>query len=566
MQKEIEINKVKIPVIIEGKEGWYPISYIGSKVLLKELAGNQLIRNGYGEYIKQFNIDYGENTGGIQNTYCISEDGLKKILMNCKLGRLNVEQKIAMKEVCKFIKLDIIIDTEEKFLDSYPENKWREYDFWSVECIESILLHNKNIKWQRCSKCGNYYPYLENFFEKECNPNNLQPLRCICKNCKRWSDSRAKIGIQHINKDLHNAYRKYGKDIYLYYKNSDIISLWKWRKNTGERIKKCAYEQNDNVLKLLKYLYDIGEISNSDLNSKTISKILGYELSLFNIKISDVYKELTGINLVKDGYGIECFEDAKSVFLNYVQNHNIKIDYNTDLWCIIKDTGLTTYLTSANNDILKFILEVYNHSYLSYKFKGGYKVFWENKENRILALKQLIEDDMRIPLEKIPLYLTLENLRKHSGTMRNVLKKYYDNNLWLWVNELYPDIFTEEDFNITVIRHVFDSAEEATIHDLLTDMFKNVLYNQRNTKNTITLLGMQPDWFIFTERRVWIVEYFGIAVDHREYNQRIKDYKEKMLSKIEKYKTLSNYGMIYIYPDDLKDNFKGLYEKLNDIE
>lgn len=566
MQKEIVLNGVNFPVIIGGKEVWYPISYMGSKVLLKDLTPSQLIKNGYDEYIKQFNIDYGEGIGGVQTTYCISEDGLKEILKNSRLGRLNVDQRKAMKKVCKYLGLDIKIDTKKKFIDSYPKDKWYKYDFWSVECIESVLKENQNIKWQKCSKCGRYYPYVDNFFEKEGNPNNKQPLRSICKVCKCWSTSRTKISILHKNKELNNIYRKYGKRIYLFYKNKDIISLWKWHKETGEKIKRIVFEQNNNIIILLKYLYDNHYLLDNDLNIKTIEKILGYQLFTFNLHMSDIYKELTGISLIKDGYGIECYEDAKAVFLNYINKNNIQITYNTDLWDIIKDAGLTTYISSVNNDLIKFIMQVFNNILYCYKFKGGYEIFWKTKENRIFALKQLIENDMEILIEKVPLYLTLENLRKHSSTMRNVLKKYYDNNIWLWVNELYPDRFVEEDFNITVIRNVFDSAEECQVHDILIGRFKNVIYNQRNTKNTITILGMQPDWFIFTDNGIWVIEYFGISIKHKRYNQRIEDYQNKMLSKIEKYKTLKWLGKIYVYPDDLKDNFKGLYDKISGIE
>jgi len=208
---------------------------------------------------------------------------------------------------------------------------------------------------------------------------------------------------------------------------------------------------------------------------------------------------------------------------------------------------------------------MFDNKYSAYKFNIVGNKYWDLQENRIKALKYLIEEDMKIPIEKIPLYLTLENLRKHSNTMRHILKKYYNNNLWLWVNEVYPGKFIEEDFNITVIRNIFDSAEEHIIHDILISKFKNVIYNQRNTKNTITIAGMQPDWFVFTDNGVWVIEYFGIDVDYGEYNKRISDYKKKMLSKIEKYKKLEWLGKIYIYPKDLKENFKGLKEKLKSI-
>jgi len=58
--------------------------------------------------------------------------------------------------------------------------------------------------------------------------------------------------------------------------------------------------------------------------------------------------------------------------------------------------------------------------------------------------------------------------------------------------------------------------------------------NQRNTENTINILGMIPDWFIFTNNGIWIIEYFGISSNQKEYNSRITDYKNKMYEKIEK--------------------------------
>jgi hypothetical protein len=156
-------------------------------------------------------------------------------------------------------------------------------------------------------------------------------------------------------------------------------------------------------------------------------------------------------------------------------------------------------------------------------------------------------------------------MRKQSNTLYYLIKKYYKNNLWIWVKEVYPDYFLEEDFNVTVIRNVFDSAEEHVIHDYLTGIFKNVLYNQRNTLNTIIIAGMTPDWFIFTDNGIWIVEYFGITNERADSNKRIHDYQEKTLSKIEKYEKLSWLRKIYVYPDDLKDNFKGLSDKIKVI-
>jgi hypothetical protein len=568
VQKTIRINDVNLPILEEGGVNYYPISYIGSKVLLKNISPSQLKSNGYDKYIKEFNIDYGENTGGSQLTYCISEEGLKQTLSNCKIARLSVEQKKAMQNVCKYLNIKINVDIEEKFIDSLPEEIWQKYDFWTKECIESILNIEPNIKWQRCSKCGKYYPYVENFFHKEGNPNNKEPLRSICKLCKKWTDNRGRLYIQNINKEYQCIFLKYGKDIYLLFKNKNVIDIWEWYDKSDYKKIPEIFKEKDNILNLLYYLYKNNKIIDNNINTKDIVRILGFDVFYYSsITISDVYKKLIGIDLInKKGFGIENFEDAKTVLLNYIQKNNIEITYDYDLWGLIKNVGLTTYLMKIhNNDILDFILKVFEYKFISYKFKGGYKKHWINEANRNIALKQLIEVDMKIPIDKIPLYLTLENLRKQSNTMRNILKKYYNNNIWLWINEIYPNYFNEEDFNVTVIRHVFDSAEESLIHDILISKFKNVLYNQRNIKNTISILGMQPDWFIFTNNGVWIIEYFGISVEHNTYNKRTEDYKKKTISKIDKYKTLNWLRTVYIYPEDLKNNFKGLEDKLNVI-
>ena len=76
------------------------------------------------------------------------------------------------------------------------------------------------------------------------------------------------------------------------------------------------------------------------------------------------------------------------------------------------------------------------------------------------------------------------------------------------------------------------------------------------------------DWFIVTDNKLWVIEYFGIAPQQVIYNnnEKIKYYKKKMMSKIDKYERMKWLGKVYIYPDDLRDNFKGLEDKLKVIE
>jgi hypothetical protein len=107
--------------------------------------------------------------------------------------------------------------------------------------------------------------------------------------------------------------------------------------------------------------------------------------------------------------------------------------------------------------------------------------------------------------------------------------------------------------------------EEKMIHDMLTECFKNVFYNYRKYSISINIMGMQPDWFIFTDKNVYIVEYFGISIEHMQYNKRIRDYTEKAKLKIEKYNELPYAKKIFLFPEDLKNGSKGFYEKIEEI-
>ena len=561
-QKSIKINKIKLPIIEEDNQNWYPITFLSEKILLKILSPHQLKKNGYDEGIRQYQINFGGNTGGIQKTYCISENTLKDVLSNSKLSRLNIEQKKAMKSMCRYLNLDIKIDFKEKFLDYLSEETWKTYDFWSSECIEEFLIESKNLcKWQMCNKCGKYYPYDEHFYEKEGD----SILRSVCKSCKIWTSTKSKGSIQNINKEYQYIYRKLGKKIYLIYKSKNIYEIWRcYKTHNIPRVPKILLNKN-NLLILLKQLYDLEILKYNMINLKDIKNLV-FNINLAKCNLSEVYNFILGFKIDdKIGYGISNFDEAKILILNYVKTKDIIIDYNTDLWKLIKEVGLITFVKKEfKNDILEFLQKVYDYKFIDYKFVG-YSNHWINQNIRNRALRYFIEDDLKIPINKIPLYLTLENIRKNSKTMRNILKKYYNNNIYAWVNEVYPFMYIEQDFNISIIRHVFDSAEEHLINDYLKSKYKNVIYNQRNTDNTIIIKNMIPDWFIVTDNGIYLIEYFGISSDQKPCNNRIIDYQNKIESKMDKYKDIKWLTPVYIYPRDIKDNFKLLEDKLKSI-
>jgi hypothetical protein len=423
---------------------------------------------------------------------------------------------------------------------------------------------NNNIIWQRCNRCDKYYPYHYSFFEKESNPSNKADMKSICKQCKQWTDTRCRTDIIHINKEYDRIYKKYGKEIYELYKSEDVIGIWKWWTASEENKLPNVLRNKESALDVLKYLHSKKLLKNKLTDKCNIKNIIKYDIFKYGVTIKDVVERLLGIQIkIKDGNGVDNFEDAKNIFLKYLPD-GCDV-YSIDIWKTISDSGLNTYLKQYKNDYIRFLMDIFNNQLLPYKFKKV-RVFWTIKENRGIALKKLIEEDMQLEIEKIPLYLTKEIMRKKSNTMRDVLRKYYHNELFPWIDEVYPGRFNESDFNIGVIRNKFDSAEEHLIHDYLKRKFKNVLYNQRDTDNTIKIMGMIPDWFIITEKSVWIVEYFGMDNKSKSYNKRSEDYKNKTNSKIDRYKSITCAGKIYVFPQDIKGNLEGLEEKLKVIE
>lgn len=578
MQKEIIINQTSVPIIEEGGR-WYPIRFMGNRILLKDLSPAQLRQNGYGEYFKEFEVDFGEDTGGIQNTYCISEEGLKVILGNSKIGRLSVEQKKAMNGLLDYLGEDLIIDLKEKIKDSITEEELNQHDFWSKECIDVFIKEFEGeIVWQKCNKCSKYYPYHENFWVKEVNKNNKQPLRAICNNCEG-------LHIEYLNNnDFTKAYYEGGEDLYNIYKydNKNIYKIYELYLAGKIDHYPLLLSNSLNAINIINKLYKDIILQNLDkCNQEYLSDITKIPIKYISMKAVNKYffKKLKNKDILKSNLGEKnkkiiqkmTFEDAVELINMYLQNNKIKIDdvYTYDYNTLLKESKTHWYVVDIEKDKLGFIMKYFNNEYAAYKFKSvtGQK-YWQSRDNADQAIKYLIEKDMKLPIEKIPLYITKYGLKKKAGILYEIVRhKRFDNSLYEWINRLYPDRFIEEDFDIGIIRNVFDSAEEHLVHNILKEKFKNVIYNQRNTENTVTINHMQPDWFVVTDNKLWVVEYFGIAPQQVTYNNNAKVdyYKKKMKSKIERYESMNWLGKVYIYPDDLKDNFKGVKEKLKVI-
>ena len=126
-------------------------------------------------------------------------------------------------------------------------------------------------------------------------------------------------------------------------------------------------------------------------------------------------------------------------------------------------------------------------------------------------------------------------------------------------------MFDEPDFVIGNYRNDFDSIEEQQVDGVLREYFDSVIYNY-NDANKITLKGKNPDWFIMTEKGVWIVEYFGMYVERQIASPIVRSYIETTHEKIALYEEMKGYNFLFVYPNDIENGFLGLRNKLEDMK
>lgn len=565
-QKFIKIGDVNVPIIIDNEVKHYPISYLSTKVLLRPSKNgiiSKLNKHNYEKYIKKFIIEFGAKN--IQTANCISEEGLKFVLSKTEASRLTVEQRKSQNELHKHLGLPLLTE-REWVIDELSKELLNEHDDYTQDIIKHEIKHNPDIKFQLCSHCLKYYPLSNTFFAID----NRRPLgfSSICHVC-----SGKKSVFKHYDNELYYL-RKREKELYDAMKDGYIIPIYEaYLKGEIKRLPD-SFQNKETLLQIIKYLYDKGDLTIHNLTIKTLKNKFGLNSISSYLSAHDIYTYLFD----KDYYYYPwkypkfsfreiklTYEIANKIFDNYLKEHDIKInnplEFNYDK--MIRKCGLTNL---AGSDILYFAVQYNQFKYAGYQYKIKSTNYYKNENNLLFDLKYLIEKDMKIQIDKIPLYLTKNVLQKRCKPLYHYIVTNKNGSIYEWVNKLYPNKFTEADFEINVYRNEFDSDTECFIHEILVEKFKNkVIYNPKHTDRTIVLDGMIPDWFIMTEKGVWIVEYFGMYTPDRCYNTRVKEYIEKTNEKINKYKNMKGYNFVFLYPEDIDDNFKGCREKIEKI-
>ncbi len=462
------------------------------------------------------------------------------------------------------------ITEKEIIIYNLPENELNLHNDYIKNIINDFIStynEKRKLRYQLCIKCNRYYPQHSNFFHLQ---NDRKTFEKTCHDCKCSKDHKRRILNDSVLAT--RLYEYYGEEGHKWYREHDVVKIYECCIRTHKTIIPEEIVNKEDYLVIIKHLYENKIITEDNLTYELLktNRLNGIK-EMF--KLYEIYSYLFG----KDFYlyywkykhfrfgDIEITYDIlNKILINYINEYNIIIEdiYNYDYIKLFQECNIYNFIS---NNTLDFLVKYYDYKYPGYKFKLRGNNYYKEINNRIFDLKYLIEEDLKIPIEKIPLYLTNTSIaRLENKSLYYVLKIYYNYYLFDWINECYPNKFIETDFNVSIIRNEFGSEEEHMIHDILTSKFKNVLYNKRNTVMTVNFNGMIPDWFVFTQIGVWIVEYFGLYVENKN-SKMVNDYVERTDNKIDKYDEFKNYKFVYLYPDDLKENMKGVKEKISVI-
>ena len=559
--EQIKIDGVIIPYVItnEGEE-YYPIKYIMEQFLLKTNCALHK-KDNLKKYIQRYLMDYSFKNTVSQETYCMSKDGWVEYIKTCK--KYQNKNEIKIKRLQLFSEY---IGAQLKF------NNLTHYDLYTIECIKDFKHRNPKVKDKCCVKCGRTFPNSDYFFNKDKRVKG--GIINTCRECN---------GGYWLTDNLVNKYvfTTFGSESFEYFiKDKKEFAIDRIINSIGEKIdiRKMFGKENEIniILDACKRLIELRGIDESDISLDNIKPFLNIKDSSLNKLTNNMIIEycIPDIRLrpwkcKKYSLGVVDKNEALNIFRTYLNDKEIVIEdiFAYKNWAnLIKECRIRRQI---NNDLLGFVVDLYERKYAGYLFNIASSNYYKIKSNLIFDMKYLIEKDLRLQIEKIPLYITKYTLKQKSNTLYDLLRKENRifKDLFEWIEACYPGKFIRSDFDLNPYRSRFDSLEEAQVYEELTKMTKGVIYNPRDDENRVEIMGMVPDFIIHTNKGCYLTEYFGLYSANATNSSRLQNYMRKHSIKIKKYKELEvlGYKNLFIYPEDLKNDFEGLRNKVKNI-
>lgn len=246
----------------------------------------------------------------------------------------------------------------------------------------------------------------------------------------------------------------------------------------------------------------------------------------------------------------------------YLNDNNIKIinTFTFDYETLFEESKISEILKRFKTTMIEFITFYYNYRYSGYMFSTLDTEYYSKKSNLNKEFRYFIEKDLKLDIKLIPTKITMSFLKYNNEKLYfSLVKKESYLSLFDLIDSCYPRCFKKSDF-IMKESTIFESKKEDIVDTYLRGKFRNVLYNDRfNIGYRID--NMIPDWFIFTDKGVVIVEYFGMEVE-KPKDERLIYYKKRTRVKLKRYESVIGYFQLFIYQYDLENNFEKLDDKI----
>ena len=279
----------------------------------------------------------------------------------------------------------------------------------------------------------------------------------------------------------------------------------------------------------------------------------------FNQVAEGYWNNETNLKHTCDWLISKLFED------NYIDSLDGVLDLDGTIFVKYHLDGLLA--SKFNYSPINFWQYFFPNKWYTWEFKSVSKGFWEDKQNRVDSIKELCVK-LNIKLDELPLIINYPFIVNKYHRFSWVCDKYYKSDMFLWVDECFPDMFKSEDFNYIIgsngVR--LDSKEEKIIHEYFLCNFNVVKYYENNICeenkwfNEVENENYVADWLLNDKL---IIEYFGwYHISSYNKDKRITEYIDKADRKITFFNSLSDYNFIALYPKDMRNNLKGIKEKL----
>lgn len=372
------------------------------------------------------------------------------------------------------------------------------------------------------------------------------------------------------------------------YKTKDVYNKIKKDNSHSSNL----YWDSNKTEKLIKHFnqYDINGIY--DIFSEHSCTFINTKLSELNLRLTDYDKIKFMIDDVKsptlndtikiykyilsgkiEGFNFVNINKYQIImcFKYYLMKYNIK--YNRNDWlsvCFGKltdDIKLKSLIKKHFGSYYNFICMCFpNYNFKQWEFEvlDVPNYYWDNKNNRNqcykFGIENLIKDGFINDESEI---LSINNMVRREYFNPTLVSKYGINDIikYLKSKNITPKEYSQKFLFNNIL---FDSMEEKDLYIFIKGLKLNIIKNIRSNKfyNDIYNENYIPDFIIKWFDKNIIVEYFGLYRDNNNNSNILKKYYNKTKRKITFYNNLDNYLFLPMYPDDLKNNFKGVRNKL----